>query len=53
MPDKSGLELQNILIAQGSSIPIIFITAFPDELVEKTAMKAGAIWLSEQAFRWT
>jgi FixJ family two-component response regulator len=50
MPDISGLELQNILIAQGSSIPIIFITAFPDEAVEKTAMKAGAICFLNKPF---
>ena len=30
MPGMSGLDLQDRLIAQGSRIPIIFITAFPE-----------------------
>jgi FixJ family two-component response regulator len=50
MPNISGIELQNILITQGSSIPIIFITAFPDEAVEKTAMQAGAICFLNKPF---
>jgi FixJ family two-component response regulator len=43
MPNMNGIELQNILVAQGAPIPIIFFTAFPDELVEAQAMIAGAI----------
>jgi FixJ family two-component response regulator len=50
MPNMSGIELQNILVAQGSSIPIIFITAFPDEAIEKTAMQAGAICFLNKPF---
>jgi FixJ family two-component response regulator len=43
MPGLSGLEMQNRLIARGHSIPIIFITGFPDENVRIRAMKAGAL----------
>jgi FixJ family two-component response regulator len=43
MPKMSGIELQGALLAQGRNIPIIFFTAFPDEMVEARAMKAGAI----------
>ena len=43
MPNMSGVELQNALIAQGRRIPIIFITAFPDKTLEVRAMNAGAI----------
>jgi FixJ family two-component response regulator len=50
MPNMSGIELQNVLIAQGSPIPIIFITAFPDEALEATAMKAGAIGFLNKPF---
>jgi FixJ family two-component response regulator len=50
MPNMSGIELQNVLIAQGSPIPIIFITAFPDEALEATAMKAGAICFLNKPF---
>jgi len=43
MPGMSGLELQAKLMAQGSSIPIIFITARRDARMKAEAMKAGAI----------
>ncbi len=43
MPGLSGIDLQDRLIAGGHRIPIIFITAYPDENVRTRAMKAGAI----------
>ena len=43
MPGLSGLDLQDRLIASGYRIPIIFITAYPDENVRLRVMKAGAI----------
>ena len=43
MPGLSGLDLQDRLIARGHSIPIIFITGYPDENVRARAMKVGAI----------
>ena len=43
MPAMSGLELQSLLRAQGRALPIIFITAFPEESVRKRALDAGAI----------
>jgi FixJ family two-component response regulator len=39
----SGIELQNQLIAMGRAIPIIVITAFPDEGVRAQTMDAGAV----------
>lgn len=42
MPKMSGIELQAHLLAQGHSMPFIFITAFPTERVRATALKAGA-----------
>lgn len=50
MPDISGIELQNILIAEGKGIPIIFITAFPDEGIRTRALKAGAIGFLSKPF---
>ncbi len=50
MPNMSGIELQSVLIARGIRIPIIFITAFPDEAVEAHAMKAGAICFLNKPF---
>ena len=43
MPGMSGLELQAKLIAEGSSIPVIFITAHGDANMKMRAMKAGAV----------
>ncbi len=43
MPGLSGIELQARLIAAGHRMPIIFITAFPEESVRARAMSAGAV----------
>jgi len=43
MPGMSGLELQDHLSRLGSEIPIIFITAYPDEAIKARALRAGAI----------
>jgi FixJ family two-component response regulator len=43
MPELSGLDLQDLLIARGHRIPIIFITAYPDENARTRAMNAGAV----------
>jgi FixJ family two-component response regulator len=42
MPGMSGLELQARLKADGSRIPIIFITAHGDAKMRMQAIKAGA-----------
>jgi FixJ family two-component response regulator len=48
MPGLNGIELQHRLIADGHRIPIIFITAHPNENVRARAMKAGAVaWLEK------
>ena len=43
MPGISGLELQKILSARGSKLPIIFLTAFEDPQARSEALKAGSI----------
>ena len=43
MPGMSGLELQAKLKADGSRIPIIFITAHGDVKMKMKAMNAGAV----------
>jgi FixJ family two-component response regulator len=43
MPKMSGLELQEHLSHHGIDLPIIFITAFPDEAARARALNAGAI----------
>jgi FixJ family two-component response regulator len=42
MPGTSGLQLHRKLIATGHRIPVVFITAFPDERVRQRALSAGA-----------
>lgn len=42
MPGISGLELQSRLAERGSTLPIIFLTAYPDVSVTVKAIKAGA-----------
>jgi FixJ family two-component response regulator len=42
MPGMSGFELQQQLIADGYDIPIIFMTALPEESVQEEALVAGA-----------
>jgi FixJ family two-component response regulator len=51
MPGMSGIELQSALIASGKVIPIIFITAFPDERIRTRAMEAGAVGFLSKPFK--
>jgi FixJ family two-component response regulator len=43
MPRVGGLELQSRLLAQGHDIPIIFMTAFPEDRAQTRALAAGAV----------
>lgn len=42
MEGLSGVELQDRLAADGRDVPMIFITAFPDEQMEVRVIEAGA-----------
>ena len=53
MPGMSGIELQSHLIAKGCSVPIIFITAFPEESIRSRALKAGAVCFLSKPFDGT
>ena len=50
MPGMSGLELQAKLKAEGSRIPIIFITAHGDAKMKSRAMTAGAVEFLSKPF---
>jgi FixJ family two-component response regulator len=50
MPGMSGIELQNLLHARGYSMPMIFITAFPDENSRVQAIQAGAVAFLSKPF---
>ena len=50
MPGLNGVELQRLLLAQGRRIPIIFVTAFPEERIRVRAMESGALGFLSKPF---
>ena len=50
MPEMSGIELHDALRASGHDIPIIFITAFPDEKARAQAVVRGAVCFLSKPF---
>lgn len=51
LPDRSGLQVQRELLAEGYPLPIIFITGHGDIPMSVQAMKAGAIEFLTKPFR--
>jgi FixJ family two-component response regulator len=47
----SGLELQSRLAASGYRIPVIVVTAFPDDRVRERALSAGAVCFLNKPFK--
>jgi FixJ family two-component response regulator len=43
MPGMTGVELHRHLIAAGYAIPTIIVTAYPDEVVRRRAVKDGVV----------
>ena len=50
LPGMSGLQLQSRLSASGYPIPVIVITAFPDNRVRERALSAGAVCFLNKPF---
>lgn len=50
MPGMSGVELQSALIERGCSVPMIFITAFPEERLRRQVEAAGALGFLSKPF---
>jgi len=50
MPGLSGLDLQSRLIVEGHCVPVIFITAFPEERFQRRALNAGAVGFLTKPF---
>ena len=50
MPGMSGVELQSLLRTRGCAVPMIFITAFPDEKVRARALNGGAVCFLTKPF---
>lgn len=43
MPNMTGLELYNRLVALGEAIPTVLITAYPNQFVRRRALDAGVL----------
>ena len=50
MPRMSGLDLQSRLREKGRTLPIIFVTAYPEERARARALKGGAIGYLDKPF---
>jgi FixJ family two-component response regulator len=50
MPDISGLELYEQLVAEGMRLPVIFMTAYADVPMAVRALKSGAVEFLEKPF---
>ena len=50
MPEISGLELRNILLTNGQSIPTIFVTAFPGREMECLALEEDVVEVLPKPF---
>ena len=50
MPGMSGFELQDILIAKGERLPIIFVTAFAEASARQHSLAAGALGFFDKLF---
>jgi len=50
MRGLSGIDLQRRLVEEGRGIPIIFITAFPNDKTRSHVLNAGAIGLLSKPF---
>jgi FixJ family two-component response regulator len=50
MPGMTGIELQDLLRAQGHSVPIIFISAYPDKSIKAEALAGGALGFLSKPF---
>ena len=50
MPGLDGLELQSRLTTMGRHVPIIFVTALPQERIRARALKAGAFGFLSKPF---
>jgi FixJ family two-component response regulator len=50
MPGLSGVDMQSHLVAEGHRLPMIFVTAFPDERLRARALEAGAFGFLSKPF---
>ena len=43
MPDLSGIDLLIAIKAKGSKLPVVIMTAFPEDMVRRRAVALGAV----------
>jgi FixJ family two-component response regulator len=53
MLGMSGLDLQSILKTRAPTLPLMFMTAFPEDALRKRALDAGAICFLSKPFKAT
>jgi FixJ family two-component response regulator len=51
MPGLSGIELQSRLAETGRRMPIIFVTAYPEERIRARVLEGGACGFLSKPFR--
>jgi FixJ family two-component response regulator len=51
MPGLSGVELHDRLVSDGHRMPVIFVTAFPDDRMQGRLLEGGAIGYLAKPFR--
>jgi FixJ family two-component response regulator len=51
MPEMTGLELQSTLKVRRLAIPLIFITAYPNDKLRRQALDAGAVCFLHKPFQ--
>jgi len=50
MPGLSGVELQSMLNARGARMPMIFITAYPEDRIRRSVLEAGEVGFLSKPF---
>jgi FixJ family two-component response regulator len=50
MPGMTGIDLHDVMLKQGPRLPVIFLTAFPDDRTERRALQAGALGFLTKPF---
>ena len=50
MPGMSGIELQKTLATTGNRVPVIFVTAFPEDRISQQVLAGGAIGLLSKPY---
>ena len=50
LPGMSGLDLQQRLIAKATPIPVVFVSAHDEAMIQESALRAGAVAFLRKPF---